>query len=225
MPRTRTIPNQLTSDSIDDNCGPATGVVVTTAAAGARRLPANDPLTQRTRLTWASGDFGRIATGYAASAAAFVDRLALRRGETVLDVACGTGNLTLPAARAGAAVIGVDIAPNLIEAARASSIAQKLAVRFDDGDAESLPYADASFQTVMSMFGVMFAPAPRAGARRADARDEAGRTDRARELDAGRLRGRDAARARGTRAAAAGRTERTGLGRRGHAARAAPGAR
>ena len=119
-----------------------------------------DPLTERTRAIWSSGDFGRIAVSYADGAAAFVERLAVGRGETVLDVACGTGNLALPAAVRGARVTGVDIAPNLVEAARAAAAAAGLDIRFDVGDAEALPYPDGAFDTVISMFGVMFAPRP-----------------------------------------------------------------
>jgi SAM-dependent methyltransferase len=121
-----------------------------------------DAFTERTRAVWSSGDFGRIAAGYAGGAAAFVDRLSLARGESVLDAACGTGNLALPAARAGARVTGVDIAPNLVDAARAASAAAGLSIEVHEGDVEALPYADASYATVMSMFGVMFAPHLRA---------------------------------------------------------------
>ena len=87
-------------------------------------------------------------------------RLALKPGTRVLDVACGSGNLAIPAARAGAVVTGVDIAPNLIEQARARAASEGLTIQFDEGDAESLPYADAAFDVVVSMFGAMFAPRP-----------------------------------------------------------------
>jgi ubiquinone/menaquinone biosynthesis C-methylase UbiE len=78
----------------------------------------------------------------------------------VLDVACGTGNTALPAARKGATVTGVDIASNLLEQARSRAAKESLTVQFDEGDAESLPYPDASFDIVLSMFGAMFAPRP-----------------------------------------------------------------
>jgi SAM-dependent methyltransferase len=119
-----------------------------------------DPATERTRATWTAGDFGRIAVGYAPGAAEFIARLDISPGERVLDVACGTGNLTLPAARAGAHTTGIDIAPNLIDQANANARAEDLTVRFEVGDAERLPYADASFDTVVSMFGAMFAARP-----------------------------------------------------------------
>src|SRR5262249_23081155 len=67
----------------------------------------SDPLTERVRATWTAGDFGRIAQGYEPGAAEFIARLELAAGERVLDVACGTGNLTIPAARTGATVTGV----------------------------------------------------------------------------------------------------------------------
>ena len=116
-----------------------------------------DPITERVRLTWTAGDFGRIARGYGRGAAEFMGRLGFARGERVLDVACGTGNLAMPAARIGAAVTGVDIAANLIAQARTRAAAERLLVRFDVGDAEQLRYEDASFDTVVTMFGVMFA--------------------------------------------------------------------
>jgi SAM-dependent methyltransferase len=121
---------------------------------------APDPLTERVRATWSAGDFGRIAKAYETGAAHFISRLRLRPGELVLDVACGTGNLAVPAARAGALVAGVDIAPNLIEQARANAADQGLPITFEVGDAEQLIAPDASFGTVVSMFGVMFAARP-----------------------------------------------------------------
>ena len=112
------------------------------------------------RATWMAGDFGRIAEYSTKAAEEFVDRLNIVAGMKVLDVACGTGNTAIPAARKGAQVIGVDIAPNLLEQARRRAAVQGLTVSFDEGDAESLPYADAQFDLVISMFGGMFAPRP-----------------------------------------------------------------
>jgi SAM-dependent methyltransferase len=136
-------------------CGPAAGRITTTHG-----VAPFDPLIERARTIWTSGEFGRIAAGYATGAAAFVQRLSLSPGETVLDVACGTGNLSIPAARAGAYVTGLDIAPNLIDEAGRESAAAGLDIRFDVGAAEALPYADGTFDTVISMFGVMFAGRP-----------------------------------------------------------------
>jgi SAM-dependent methyltransferase len=86
--------------------------------------------------------------------------LNLKPGTRVLDVACGSGNQSIPAARTGAIVTGVDIAPNLIEQAGKWAANENLEIRFDEGDAENLPYADAEFDVVMTMFGAMFAPRP-----------------------------------------------------------------
>jgi ubiquinone/menaquinone biosynthesis C-methylase UbiE len=119
-----------------------------------------EQLKQRLRSTWMAGDFGQIAQYAAKSAEEFVNRLAISPGMRVLDVACGTGNLALPAARRGAQVTGVDIAPNLVEQARQRAAAQGLPATFEEGDAEQLPYPDAQFDLVMSMFGAMFAPRP-----------------------------------------------------------------
>lgn len=123
-----------------------------------------EALKARLRTTWSSGDFGLIAKGYESGAADFVARLPIPAGARVLDVACGTGNLALPAARAGAGVTGVDIATNLLEQGRARAAAEGLSVTFDEGDAEKLPYPDASFDAVISMFGVMFVPRPEVAA-------------------------------------------------------------
>ncbi|MFT4111758.1 MAG: methyltransferase domain-containing protein [Silvibacterium sp.] len=115
--------------------------------------------------TWTAGDFGQIARYAANEGEAFVERLGLGPGIDVLDVACGTGNLAIPAARTGAWVTGVDIAPNLLEQARRRAAEESLDVAFDEGDAEALPYPDGRFDVVMSMFGAMFAPRPEVVAR------------------------------------------------------------
>jgi len=119
-----------------------------------------DPLTARARAVWTSGEYLPIARSFAAGAEAFVERLALRPGESVLDVACGTGNLAIPAARAGACVTGVDIAPNLIAQARVEARAAGCVAAFEVGDAEALPVADDHFETTVTMFGAMFAYRP-----------------------------------------------------------------
>jgi SAM-dependent methyltransferase len=119
-----------------------------------------DPITERSRATWTSGDFGRIAAGYTQGAAEFIARLALGAGDRVLDVACGTGNLTIPAARTGATVTGVDLAPNLIAQAKERAEAESLVIRFDVGNAEQLPYENGSFDATVTMFGAMFAARP-----------------------------------------------------------------
>jgi SAM-dependent methyltransferase len=127
------------------------------AAAGAA---AGDPLTQRSLRVWGAGDYDRISAGFRDGAEAFVGRRALRPGQRVLDVACGSGNLTIPAARTGASVVGLDLVPALLEAAARWAAQEGVTVTLDEGNAEALPYADGSFDVVMSMFGVMFAARP-----------------------------------------------------------------
>lgn len=119
-----------------------------------------DQLKQRMRGTWMAGDFGQIARYLEKGAEEFADRLNVLPGMRALDVACGTGNLAIPAARRGASVTGVDIAPNLVEQARQRAASEGLEAAFDEGDAEQLPYPDAHFDIVMTMFGAMFAPRP-----------------------------------------------------------------
>ncbi|MBV8485945.1 MAG: class I SAM-dependent methyltransferase [Verrucomicrobia bacterium] len=82
----------------------------------------------------------------------------LQPGARVLDIACGTGNVTIPLARRGAMVTGLDMAPNLLEEARARAAREGLRIRLDEGFAETLPYPDASFDVLVSMFGIMFSP-------------------------------------------------------------------
>ena len=117
-------------------------------------------LKSKLRGMWIAGDFGEIAKSIETGAEEFVDRLDLKPGMLVLDVACGTGNLAIPAAQAGADVTGIDIAPNLIDQAKERAKAEGLNTVFEVGDAEALPYGDASFDVVMTMFGAMFAPRP-----------------------------------------------------------------
>jgi len=119
-----------------------------------------ETLKSKLKATWSAGDFGQIAKATASGAEDFIKRLNIQPGMKVLDVACGSGNTALPAARLGAAVTGVDIAPNLIEQARANAAREGLKIQFDEGDAEALPYEDASFDAVLTMFGAMFAPRP-----------------------------------------------------------------
>ena len=117
-------------------------------------------LKQRLRAPWMAGDFGEIAKLNAEGAEEFIERLHLKPGTKVLDVACGTGNQSIPAARAGAEVIGLDIATNLLEQARKRAADESLKIEFVEGDAEKIPFPAARFDVVLSMFGAMFAPRP-----------------------------------------------------------------
>jgi len=112
------------------------------------------------KAAWMAGDFGQIATYTVREAENFVGRIGIAAGAHVLDVACGTGNTAIPAAKAGASVTGVDIASNSLEQARNRAASEKLDIRFEEGDAEELPYKDSSFDVVLTMFGAMFAPRP-----------------------------------------------------------------
>ena len=122
--------------------------------------PEMEALKARLKATWMSGDYAHFAHYLEPGALDFLSRIDIPTGTDMLDVGCGAGQIAIPAARAGARVTGVDIASNLIAKARARASAENLDVRFDEGDAEQLPYADASFDLVVSLIGAMFAPRP-----------------------------------------------------------------
>jgi ubiquinone/menaquinone biosynthesis C-methylase UbiE len=117
-------------------------------------------LKSNMKASWMAGDFGQIANFTVKAAEDFVARTPISPGTRVLDVACGTGNTAIPAARAGGLVTGVDIAPNLLDQARRRAAAEQLEIRFQEGDAEELPVGDHEFDVVQTMFGAMFAPRP-----------------------------------------------------------------
>ncbi len=119
-----------------------------------------EQLKLKLRATWTAGDFAEIAKAIEKGAIEFVDALGLESGMKVLDVACGNGNTLIPAARVGAEVTGIDIAPYLIEQAVTRAAEAGVSAEFDIGDAEAMPYDDGSFDAVISMFGAMFAPRP-----------------------------------------------------------------
>ncbi|MBL9199701.1 MAG: class I SAM-dependent methyltransferase [Opitutaceae bacterium] len=122
--------------------------------------PAIEIIKARQKAMWESGDFGEIAKTIMPCAEEFMARLPLRPGIRVLDVACGSGNLAVIAARGGCTTSGVDIAANLVAQAKARAAEERLAIAFTEGDAEALPYADGSFDAVVTMYGAMFAPRP-----------------------------------------------------------------
>lgn len=122
--------------------------------------PQMQVLKSRLKATWIDGDFGQIARSIEDGASEFVHRLQIPQGAKVLDVACGTGNTAIPAAKAGAFVTGLDFAANLLKQGRAWAAKEDLKIQFDEGDAEALPYPDGSFDVVITMFGAMFCPRP-----------------------------------------------------------------
>lgn len=117
-------------------------------------------LKTRLKATWETGDYGVFAKYLEKGAFEFFDRVNMPPGTRLLDVGCGAGQLTLPAARKGIQVTGLDLAANLVQQARTRAAAEGLTIQIDEGDAEDLPYPDASFDAVMSLIGSMFAPRP-----------------------------------------------------------------
>jgi ubiquinone/menaquinone biosynthesis C-methylase UbiE len=107
---------------------------------------------------WDSGDYGAVADKIATAGETLVERAGIEPGMDVLDVACGTGNATIPAARLAAKVTGLDFAPRLLEVARERGADAMVEVDWVQGDAQALPFDDASFDRVISVFGHMFAP-------------------------------------------------------------------
>lgn len=129
-------------------------------AQNVEMTPEMQALKNKLKTTWQSGDYGVFAKYLEKGALEFFDRLELAPGTSLLDVGCGAGQLTIPAARKGIRVTGLDLAANLVKQARDRAAAEGLSVRVDEGDAEALPYEDASFDVVMSLIGSMFAPRP-----------------------------------------------------------------
>jgi len=122
--------------------------------------PEVESLKARLRKTWMAGDYDRFSRHMEGSARDFYERLNVAPGSHLLDVGCGSGQLSLIAAKDGLEVTGVDIAGNLIERARARAQAEGLRARFEEADAEALPFEDGSFDVVTSLIGAMFAPQP-----------------------------------------------------------------
>ena len=122
--------------------------------------PDMDTIKARMKATWMAGDYGTFAQYLEPGALEILAGWQIPPGSRMLDVGCGAGQTAIPAARAGVQVTGVDIATNLIEQARARASAEGVTVQFDEGDAEQLPYLDASFDVVVSLIGAMFAPRP-----------------------------------------------------------------
>jgi len=135
-------------------------VTLTATAPDPATTTAVDTLKARLKATWMDGNYDFFSRFMQDGAAEFVNRLNLKPGSTFLDVACGSGQLALIAARQGVCATGSDIATNLVLAARGRAASEGLEIRFDEADAEELPYANGSFDAVATMFGAMFAPQP-----------------------------------------------------------------
>jgi ubiquinone/menaquinone biosynthesis C-methylase UbiE len=120
--------------------------------------PDLDVLKARQQAAWASGDYAIIGTTLQIVGESLCEALDLRAGQMVLDVAAGNGNATLAAARRWCTVASTDYVPELLERARARALAEGLDVVFQPADAEALPFANDSFDVVLSTFGVMFTP-------------------------------------------------------------------
>lgn len=117
-----------------------------------------DEFKTRQRASWEAGDYSTCSPYIAEVGELVVARAGIKPGMSVLDVACGSGNAARPAARAGARVTGLDLAPKLLEAGETKAKEEGLKIEWREGDAENLPFAAESFDRVFSTFGHMFAP-------------------------------------------------------------------
>jgi SAM-dependent methyltransferase len=120
--------------------------------------PAFAAVKSRQQTVWASGDFSVVASRIVFQAEHLCETADIQAGWRVLDVATGSGNAAIAAARRGCEVVGIDFVPALLERGRIRAAAEHLVVEFLEGDAEELPFPDASFDAVISVYGVMFAP-------------------------------------------------------------------
>jgi SAM-dependent methyltransferase len=123
-------------------------------------MPELAEIKRTAQTTWATGDYDRMMRQeqlYEVGAR-LVRHARIDRGEEVLDVACGTGNVAIPAAAAGARVTGIDLTPRMLEIAQRRAADAGVEVQWTEGDAEALPFEDGRFDVVLSAFGCMFAP-------------------------------------------------------------------
>jgi ubiquinone/menaquinone biosynthesis C-methylase UbiE len=120
---------------------------------------------QQQQRTWATGDFAVIGWNTVFPGELMCEAVRLRAGQRVLDVATGSGNTALSAARRNCEAVGIDYVPALIERARERAAAERLPVKFELGDCEDIPFADQSFDVVLSVFGSIFAPRQEVAAR------------------------------------------------------------
>ena len=122
------------------------------------QVPDLSDIKDRQQKTWASGNYARIGDTLVIMGELLCEAVDVHAGDKVLDVATGSGNTAISAARRFCNVTGIDYVPGLIEHARKRAEAEGLQITFEVGDAEDLPYPDASFDVVLSTLGVMFAP-------------------------------------------------------------------
>ncbi len=117
-----------------------------------------DAVKQRQQQMWAAGDFSMIGIQATLVGELLCEAVDIHSAQRVLDVATGSGNTALAAARRGAVVVGIDFVPALLQRGRERAAAERLTVAFQEGDAEKIPFPDSSFHAVLSTFGAMFAP-------------------------------------------------------------------
>jgi ubiquinone/menaquinone biosynthesis C-methylase UbiE len=120
-----------------------------------------DAIKERNRQIWGLGDYGALSEALRPAAEALADACAVSAGQEVLDVAAGDGNFALACAREGASVVASDLSPGMVERGRTRARAEGYDVEWVEADAEALPFDDASFDCVGSVFGAMIAPRPR----------------------------------------------------------------
>ena len=125
---------------------------------GQSQVPSLSAIKDRQQKTWTSGDYARIGNTLVIMGELLCEAVDVHAGDKVLDVATGSGNTAISAARRFCDVTGIDYVPELIEQARKRAEVEGMSIAFDVGDAEDLPYPDASFDVVLSTLGVMFAP-------------------------------------------------------------------
>jgi ubiquinone/menaquinone biosynthesis C-methylase UbiE len=123
-----------------------------------RRHPGSEEIRRQQQQTWSSGDFAAVATRIVFVAEQLCEAADLQAGWHVLDIATGTGNAAIAAARRGCTVTGVDFVPELLARGRERAEAERLSLELIEADAEALPFPDAVFDAVISVFGTMFAP-------------------------------------------------------------------
>jgi ubiquinone/menaquinone biosynthesis C-methylase UbiE len=137
-------------------------MATSTLATQAQTAPAANPdlsaLKTRQQAAWSSGNYGIVGTTLQIVGEQLCEAVDLKAGSKVLDVAAGNGMASLAAARRWCHVTSTDYVPALLEQGRARAVAEGAAIEFREADAENLPFADSSFDTVLSTFGVMFTP-------------------------------------------------------------------